>query len=131
MDSRAKILIVEDEELSQKFYNIFLSKYFDVVICPSAETCENAIAVDDFDLILMDISLSGKKDGLQITRELRLINRYKNVPIIALTANVLRRDEEAAMAAGINLFLKKPIENHKLLEAINKFLNKEESSTLT
>jgi len=130
MDRRAKILIVEDEELSQKFYNIFLSKYFDVVICPSAETCENAITVNDFDLILMDISLSGKKDGLQITRELRLMNKYKFVPIIALTANVLRRDEEAAMAAGVTLFLKKPIENHKLLEAINKYLKNGESSSI-
>jgi len=123
MEPRAKILIVEDEELSQKFYNIFLSKYFEVIICPSAETCENAIAEYDFDLVLMDISLSGKKDGLQITRDLRKMKKYKNVPILALTANVLRRDEEAAMAAGINLFLKKPIENYKLLEAINKYLN--------
>lgn len=128
MDRRAKILIVEDEELSQKFYKIFLSKYFDVVICPSADTCENAIAENDFDLILMDISLSGKKDGLQITRELRQLDKYKDIPILALTANVLRRDEEAAMAAGVNLFLKKPLDNHKLLEAINKYLNKKEAS---
>ena len=125
MDRRAKVLIVEDEELAQKFYRIFLSKYFDVVICPSAETCENAIAENDFDLILMDISLSGKKDGLQITRELRLMNKFKDVPILALTANVLKRDEEAAMAAGITLFLRKPLENQKLLEAINKYLNKD------
>jgi len=129
MNRRAKLLIVEDEELSQKFYNIFLSKYFDVVICPSAETCENAIAETDFDLILMDISLSGKKDGLQITRELRQMTKYRDVPILALTANVLRRDEEAAMAAGINLFLKKPLENNKLLEAINKYLNMNEASS--
>ena len=130
MERRAKLLIVEDEELSQKFYNIFLSKYFDVVICPSAETCEIAIAKDDFDLILMDISLSGKKDGLQITRELRQMEKYKEVPILALTANVLRRDEEAAMAAGINLFLKKPLENHKLLEAINKYLSQKDTSAM-
>jgi len=72
----------------------------------------------------MDISLRDEKDGLQLTRELREMQQYKDCPIIALTANVFKKDELAAYEAGVSKFLRKPIENEKLLSEIYAALNR-------
>ena len=123
MDSKPKMLIVEDDELSLKFFSLYLSKNFELTLAISVDQFYEAIRSDKiFDIVLMDISLRDSKDGLQLTKELRSIDEYKNCPIIALTANVFKRDELAAYDAGITKFLRKPIENEKLLFELNKAL---------
>ena len=125
MTSKPKLLIVEDDELSLKFFELYLSKYFELTLALGVEEFYKAIKADSiFDVVLMDISLRDVKDGLQLTKELRMIDEYKDCPILALTANVFKRDEMAAYAAGITKFLRKPIENEKLLSEIMKVINK-------
>lgn len=68
--------------------------------------------------ILMDLSLKGEEDGLQITAQLRQLNGWRKVPIIATTAHAFEEDRERALAAGCDDFLAKPIQPHLLLEAI-------------
>ena len=123
MNGKPKMLIVEDDELSLKFFNLYLSKSFDLTLAMSVEEFYKAISGDQiFDIFLMDISLRDTKDGLQLTKELRAIEEYKDCPIIALTANVFKRDELAAYDAGITKFLRKPIENEKLLQELTNAL---------
>lgn len=123
MDSKPKMLIVEDDELSLKFFRLYLSKTFDLTLVKSVEEFYSAINSGiKFEIILMDISLRDEKDGLQLTRELRTMEPYKDCPIIALTANVFKRDESAAYEAGVTKFLRKPIENEKLLSELKSAL---------
>jgi len=83
------------------------------------------IAVDHFrsqayDLVLMDIQMP-KMDGLAATRSIREWERdhaMGRTPIIALTASVLEDDVKAALAAGCDMHLGKPIKKHSLLEAM-------------
>lgn len=125
MNSKPTILIVEDDELSLKFFKLYLSKMFDLILVRSVEEFYNIIKSEiKFDVILMDISLRDEKDGLQLTRELREMQQYKDCPIIALTANVFKKDELAAYEAGVSKFLRKPIENEKLLSEIYAALNR-------
>ena len=124
MNSKPAILIVEDDELSLKFFKLYLSKMFDLTMARTVEEFYQAVNSEKrFDLFLMDISLRDEKDGLELTKELRETQRYKDCPIIALTANVFQRDEAAAYEAGVTKFLRKPIENDKLLAELNKALN--------
>ena len=124
MNSKPKMLIVEDDELSLKFFKLFLSKTFDLTMVMTVDEFYKAINKPvKFDIILMDISLRDEKDGLQLTRELREMEIYKDCPIIALTANVFKRDETAAYEAGITQFLRKPVENEKLLAELKHALN--------
>jgi len=119
MNARPKILIVEDDTLSLKFYKLYLSRFFNLVLAESVEDFYNAINSEIvFDLILMDISLRDDKDGLQLTAELRASEKYKDCPIIALTANIFKHDELAAYKAGITKFLRKPINNNILLKEL-------------
>ncbi|GAB4132094.1 MAG: hypothetical protein Fur0015_05770 [Ignavibacteriales bacterium] len=117
--SRPKLLIVEDDLENQKFLNIFLKRTFEIDICDSADTFYEKINETDFDIILMDISLRGNKDGLEITRELRKRDdRLKNIPIIGLSAHAFQRDKDNAYKAGIDAFLTKPVQNDILLNTI-------------
>jgi CheY-like chemotaxis protein len=61
------------------------------------------------DLIFMDISLPGM-DGLTLTRKLKAEDRFKHVPIVALTAYAMKGDKENALNAGCDGYIAKPID---------------------
>jgi CheY-like chemotaxis protein len=72
---------------------------------------------DGFDAVLMDIQMP-VMDGLEATRMLRQDPRLRALPIIAVTASVMMSDREAAMAAGMDAFLTKPLELPQLVETL-------------
>ncbi|MCL4251244.1 MAG: response regulator [Anaerolineae bacterium] len=65
------------------------------------------------DLILMDISMP-EMDGLSATRKLKTMPQLNGVPIVALTANAMEKDEDQAVAAGCDGFIRKPIDIDRL-----------------
>jgi CheY-like chemotaxis protein len=118
--SKPRLLVVEDDYENQKFLEIFLKRKFDIKICDSSDTFYKMIEQNEFDIILMDISLRGKKDGLQLTKELRETEKYKSVPIVALSAHAFQKDKENAYKAGVDMFLTKPIQNEVLMDTLVK-----------
>ena len=73
----------------------------------------------DFDVILMDIQMP-EKDGIEATIDIRNFwdERKKNIPIIALTANAVKGEEQKYFDAGMNGFLTKPFKEKELFELI-------------
>jgi CheY-like chemotaxis protein len=119
---RPKLLVVEDDYENQKFLQIFLKRKFDLEICDSSETFYEKLNETKFDIILMDISLRGKKDGFQLTREIREMPEYQNMPVVGLSAHAFQRDKDNAYKAGVDVFLTKPVQNDVLLETLVKTL---------
>ena len=74
-----------------------------------------------FDVILMDLQMP-VMDGLETTRQLRLIEQFTDLPVIAMTANVMATDREACFEAGMNDFMSKPIRIQELREKIYQWL---------
>ncbi|MDX9923909.1 MAG: response regulator [Ignavibacteriaceae bacterium] len=122
--NKPKLLIVEDDYENQKFLQIFLKRKFELEICDSADTFYQKLAEQKFDIILMDISLRGKKDGLQLTKELRENPTYKNMPIVGLSAHAFQRDKDNAYNAGVDVFITKPVQNEVLMDTLVKTLEK-------
>lgn len=120
--NKPNLLVVEDDYENQKFLQIFLKRKFDIEICDSAETFYKKLDEKRFDIILMDISLRGKKDGLQLTRELRENENYANIPIVGLSAHAFQRDKDNAYNAGVDVFLTKPVQNNVLIDTLIKTL---------
>jgi CheY-like chemotaxis protein len=120
--SKPSILIVEDDFENQKFLRILLKKYYDVEICDNAIDCFDLLMQKKIEIILMDISLKGETDGFQITRELRTDPRYKHIPIVGLSAHAFQRDKDNAYAAGIDIFLTKPVEASYLIKSLTEAL---------
>lgn len=128
-NEKPKLLIVEDDLENQKFLQIFLKRKFTIDICDSADSFYEKINENVFDIILMDISLRGNKDGLEITREIRQRDdNWKDVAIVGLSAHAFQRDKDNAYKAGIDAFLTKPVQNevlmNTLLETYQKKKNK-------
>jgi two-component system sensor histidine kinase/response regulator len=120
--AKPKLLVVEDDFENQKFLQIFLKRKFEVHICDSEETFYEKLNNNVYDIILMDISLRGKKDGLQLTKELRRQPKYKDLPIVGLSAHAFQKDKDNAYNAGVDLFLTKPVQNDVLMESLVKTL---------
>ncbi|MCK5086391.1 MAG: response regulator [Melioribacteraceae bacterium] len=115
---KPNLLVVEDDYENQKFLQIFLKRKFNVEICDSSDTFYEKLKEKKFHVILMDISLRGKKDGLQLTRELRENPEYRRLPIVGLSAHAFQRDKDNAYDAGIDVFLTKPVQNDVLMETL-------------
>ncbi len=73
------------------------------------------------DLILMDINMPGT-DGYSLTSHIRSFPWYDGVPIIALTANVMRGDRERSLEAGCDGYIQKPIDIDFLPQQIERYL---------
>ena len=73
------------------------------------------------DLILMDINLP-EIDGYEVTSRLKQIEALAQVPIIAMTANVMKGDREKTLAAGCDGYIQKPIDVDLLPDQINHYL---------
>lgn len=121
---KPRLLIVEDDYENQKFLQIFLKRKFDLQICDSEETFYEKINEYEFDIILMDISLRGSKDGLQLTREIRESEKYKHLPVVGLSAHAFQKDKDNAYNAGVDIFLTKPVQNDVLMNTLLKTLEK-------
>ena len=106
----AKILLVEDEPDTRELVRLTLELDGHDVL--EAETAEEAILrarSGHPDLILMDLSLGGKFDGLEATKRLRADPDFEETPIIALTAHAMQGDRERSLAAGCDDHWTKPI----------------------
>ena len=76
------------------------------------------------DLVLMDINLP-EIDGYELTRRLKQMKHLANVPIVAMTANVMKGDREKTLAAGCDGYIQKPIDVDQLPVQIAHFLQAE------
>jgi PAS domain S-box-containing protein len=114
-----RILLVDDNPLNQIVGQALLAKEgHDVVVV--ADGCEALAAVQEhsFDLVLMDMRMP-VMDGLEATRRIRELDTpVANIPIVALTANVMAEEVASCRAAGMNDHLAKPLDRDLLRQSI-------------
>ncbi len=75
------------------------------------------------DLILMDISMPDM-DGYTLTSRIRASQGFENIPIVALTANVMRGDREKSLEAGCDGYIQKPVDIDLLPQQIERYMRK-------
>ena len=131
-----RILLAEDVEINREIVISLLEPTRLVIEC--AENGAMAVemfesAADKYDMIFMDIQMPSM-DGYEATRRIRKIEedraalmpqsmvRQKNIPIIAMTANVFREDVEKCLEAGMNDHVGKPININEVLMILKKYL---------
>jgi CheY-like chemotaxis protein len=124
MDEKPNLLLVEDDPENQKVIRAILRKSYEVDICDSDVTFYEKIETKGYDIILMDISLRGSKDGLQLTTELRRNPNHSHIPVVVLTAHAFQRDKDNAYNSGVDLFLTKPVQSKYLLQSLKDTLDK-------
>ncbi len=121
-DMKKSILVVEDDEQSQKYMRILLSREFEVFIAAGGTQAWEILESGNIALILMDLSLRDGEDGLKITRRIRESGSRRDVPIIALTAHAFPEDRKRSLEAGCNDYVSKPFQWVHLKSVIDKYL---------
>ena len=118
----ADILLAEDAELSQEVLCELLTKA-GMKVRLAVNGVEVLELVEKFrpDCVLMDCQMP-IMDGFEATRRLRAEERYRDLPIIALTANTMAGDREKCLAAGMNAFLSKPLNLNQLYSALAQWV---------
>jgi len=86
------------------------------------EAIQKLEETEDIDLVLMDVMMP-EMDGIEATRNIRQMNKWSNLPIIAVTAKAMQGDREQCLAAGANDYISKPVDIDKLLSLIKVWLH--------
>lgn len=121
MEKKPKLIVVEDDDLSQIIYENVFSKDFEITVCSNDVKFYTSLSTDHYDIFLIDLGLGKGKNGIQLIEELRQMEEYKSTPIIVVTAYTYRKDEQISMIAGATKFLQKPIDNKILLNEFKSY----------
>ena len=118
-----KILLVDDDHLSQRMMSLVLSSggYLYATACNGAEALE-AVQSQHFDLILMDLQMP-IMDGYEATRRIRALEAGKGqIPIIALTAMIIDDDNQLCLDTGMDGCIIKPFDIAQLYQVIDSYV---------
>ena len=116
-----KVLVVEDNPLNMELVvEILITHGFMVHEAIDGENALKKMETEDYDLVLMDIELPGL-DGVEVTKIIK--EKYKKVPVIALTSYAMKGDRERFLAAGFDEYLSKPLEVTAFLKRLEKYNN--------
>ncbi|HSD11587.1 MAG TPA: response regulator [Candidatus Binatia bacterium] len=122
--TRPCVLVVEDDVETQRFMGVLLGRRYDVLLASSGDELRWQLESngDRVRLVLMDLSLKGEENGLELARALRRHERWKSLPIVAVTAHAFPSDRANALNAGCDAYVEKPVENVRLLGLIERFV---------
>ena len=133
----ARILLVEDNEINQQAAKEILEQAGLVVeIAENGRLGVESVTSGEYDLVLMDVRMP-KMDGLEATRRIRALAdeleepRFRDLPIVAMTANAMAGDREKSIAAGMNDHINKPIDPNELFAALTIFIQAPARETAT
>jgi len=117
-----KILIVEDNNVNQLVMKKMLKNTgLTVDIADNGKIGMEKVLQNSYDLVFMDL-LMPEMDGYEATKEIRRFN--KTIPIIALTADVMKGVEAKTKEAGMNSYLTKPVNKDELLKILVLYSNR-------
>jgi two-component system, sensor histidine kinase RetS len=132
MLKRLRVLIAEDNHLSQKVIRGMLAKLgVQATVVANGREVVEEVSRNDYDMVLMDCDMPFM-DGYAATQAIREWEKFtgrKTIPILALTAHILDEHKERSRAAGMNEHLSKPIELSELQEALLRWSGKSEEES--
>jgi len=121
-DKAARILIAEDNIINQRVAAALLTKRgHTVTVVNNGREAVDALQREKFDLVLMDVQMP-EMDGFEATAAIREREREtgRRIRIVAMTAHAMTGDRERCLAAGMDGYLSKPIDQRSLFEVVEK-----------
>jgi two-component system, OmpR family, KDP operon response regulator KdpE len=124
--SKSRILIVDDDpRLVRLVREVLTAAGYEIIVSSDGEHAIEAIAVEQPDLVLLDIMLRESMDGYQVARHVR---EFSNVPIIMLTAKVTEADMLTGFEAGADDYITKPFSAKELLARVRAVLKRSQNT---
>jgi two-component system cell cycle response regulator DivK len=120
--TKGRILYIEDNSDNRKLVRRVLEwDGYDVVEAKDGTEALARLETEPIDLALLDINMPDI-DGYTLTTAIRSNPRFSRLPIVAVTANVMRGDRERSLQAGCDGYIQKPIDIDTLSQQIERFL---------
>jgi CheY-like chemotaxis protein len=124
----ADILIVEDNPVNQKLIAFLLARAgYSYEVAENGVDALQRIERNAFKLVLMDMMMP-VMNGYDATKAIRANPKTKHLPVIALTANAMKGEDEKCRAAGCSDYLAKPYSKDQILNAIAMLLKKSQQT---
>jgi two-component system, cell cycle response regulator DivK len=121
-DNKGTILYVEDNPDNRLLVKrILLSEDYSLLEATNAAEALSVLETTQPDLILMDINMPDM-DGYTLTAMIKSLPGFEYVPIVAVTANVMRGDKEKTLEAGCDGYIQKPLDIDQLTREIERFI---------
>lgn len=121
-EAKGTILYVEDNPDNRNLIRRVLgADGYSVVDAVNAEQAIEKLEGNHIDLVLMDINMPDM-DGYTLTAKIKAIQKFTKIPIVAVTANVMRGDREKSLEAGCDGYIQKPIDIDTLAQQIERFI---------
>ena len=118
----AHVLLVEDNDLNREVaYGLLEDLGLLIDFAVNGQDAVDKVAQFDYAAVLMDMQMP-VMDGMEASRVIRGVPRFKSLPIIAMTANAMQADRERCLEAGMNDHIPKPIEPDKLLSVLSRWI---------
>lgn len=122
INAKARILLVEDDpNLSMVLKDYLEILFYETTLCDDGEEAIDTFKHNSFDICILDVMLP-KKDGFTLAREIRKVN--KDIPIIFLTAKVLKEDRIKGFQIGCDDYITKPFSTEELSLRIDAILRR-------
>lgn len=122
--NKGTVLYVEDNSDNRNLIRRVLgAEGYSVVDAINAGQAIEKLEGNKIDLILMDINMPDM-DGYTLTTKIKGIQKFSNIPIVAVTANVMRGDREKSLEAGCDGYIQKPIDIDTLSQQIERFMTR-------
>lgn len=119
--TRARILIVEDDEWSRRIVVELLEMRGHEVLQAADAASARAALAQHPDLVLLDIQFPGG-NGIELLGEVRASTALASLPVIALTASAMRGDRERFLKQGFTAYLSKPIDVKSFAATVESYL---------
>jgi len=124
MPEKATILYIEDNSDNRKLVRRVLeAEGYLVTEAKDGQQAMERLLSERVDLALMDINMP-EVDGYTLTARIKSMPQFANLPIVAVTANVMRGDRERSLQAGCDGYIQKPIDIDTLSQQIERFLGR-------
>ncbi|MBF0141293.1 MAG: response regulator [Magnetococcales bacterium] len=124
----AQVLLVEDNPINQRVAQEMLQNVgIAVTLANNGQEAIYLLLDKDFDLVFMDVQMP-MMDGYQATRQLRNMEQFKSLPIIAMTAHALTGDKDNCLAAGMSDYISKPIDLQQLFRVLMQWIKPQSDS---
>ncbi len=125
----AHVLLVDDNRINQEVAREFLLDAGMVVtIASNGRECLAALEQESFALVFMDIQMP-EMDGLEVTRRIRSQGRYRDLPVIAMTAHAMAGDREKSLVAGMNDHITKPLDLDLLHQTLQRWIPEQQAAS--
>lgn len=116
-----KVLLVDDEpDIVETVKFMLEAEEFDCIVAYDGEDALNKAKNENPDIILLDVMLP-KINGYKVCRLLKFDNKYKNIPILMLTARSQDEDKAIGEETGANEYITKPFEIEEIINLVKKY----------